>query len=30
MIEYVLIDLDGTLLDFSAGERNAFKETRNK
>ena len=30
MIEYVLIDLDGTLLDFSAGERNAFKETINK
>ena len=30
MIEYVLIDLDGTLLDFSAGERNAFKETIEK
>lgn len=30
MIEYVLIDLDGTLLDFGAGERNAFKETINK
>lgn len=29
MIEYVLIDLDGTLLDFNNGERNAFKETIN-
>ena len=27
MIEYVLIDLDGTLLDFSSGEKNAFGET---
>lgn len=30
MIKYVLIDLDGTILDFSKGERNAFKETINK
>lgn len=29
MIKYVLIDLDGTLLDFNSGERNAFKETIN-
>lgn len=27
MIEYVLIDLDGTLLDFSSGEKNAFGDT---
>ena len=27
MIEYVLIDLDGTLLDFSSGEKTAFGDT---
>ena len=27
MIEYVLIDLDGTLLDFDMGEKNAFIDT---
>ena len=30
MIKNVLIDLDGTLLDFNKGERNAFIETINK
>ena len=30
MIKYVLIDLDGTLLDFKKGERNAFIDTINK
>ncbi|MCR5113959.1 MAG: HAD-IA family hydrolase [Acholeplasmatales bacterium] len=30
MIKYILFDLDGTLLDFKAGERNAFTDTINK